>query len=183
MVARRISSRSVKTHILAFPLWASLYMYYAENGTQTFYASAALPYMEIKSCIRSLTRASFNSHACHLAEMQSGTVRLKGALCFCVQCFSKSWHNPYKSRKKSARNLQIPPFRLQGQAKYSMGWTLEDNIISYQVSYKKFPVIWQIRVYCSRPWEHGKESREKAAEKMHDCGARKIDDLNNILGR
>ena len=25
--------------------------------------------------------------------------------------------------------------------------------------------------------------RERQTEKMHDCGARKIDDLNNILGR
>ena len=59
-------------------------------------------------------------------------------------------------------------------------------------------MIWEIRVYCSRPWEHergGRESierererereteTERETEKMHDCGARKIDDLNNILGR
>ena len=48
-------------------------------------------------------------------------------------------------------------------------------------------VIWQIRVYCPCPWEHEKalrerkRERESRTEKMHDCGARKIDDLNNIL--
>ena len=69
-------------------------------------------------------------------------------------------------------------------------WTLEDNIISYSAALLRRKARHAPRdlensclvLYCSRPRALGSpgESAERA-EKMHDCGARKIDDLNNIL--
>ena len=105
-----------------------------------------------------------------------------------VQSLARS-HSHFNKERQGYRGMHLVFQRLDSHKKMAYPpavsglWRIIFFHILVVAKRKGGSVIWQIRVYCSRPWEHGKESREKAAEKMHDCGARKIDDLNNILGR